>query len=209
MIVFTSKRMSLYLVSSVAIAAGACGGGSGGAEGGGDMCTQAETKLQGCGLIPQGTQITCSPPPSDERCEMDCMQNVSCSDLIAEYCNSGGGWMSACWKGCRAGNFTCRNGLAVASSHRCDGANDCSDGSDETGCSMLTCKNGHKVRADYRCDGTDDCGDGSDETGCPTFTCRNGDTILAISQCDGRSDCADGSDEVNCSADLQSVIICP
>ena len=36
---------------------------------------------------------------------------------------------------CSSGAFRCTNGQCVRSSDRCDGTRDCTDGSDETGCS--------------------------------------------------------------------------
>ena len=38
---------------------------------------------------------------------------------------------------CGTGAFWCTNGQCIRSSDRCDGTRDCTDGSDETGCSML------------------------------------------------------------------------
>ena len=38
---------------------------------------------------------------------------------------------------CESGAFQCSNLQCVRSSDRCDGIRDCSDGTDETGCSKL------------------------------------------------------------------------
>ena len=40
-----------------------------------------------------------------------------------------------CTASCQSRAFLCSNGQCVRSSDRCDGIRDCTDGSDETGCS--------------------------------------------------------------------------
>ncbi|CAH1252758.1 TMPRSS9 [Branchiostoma lanceolatum] len=104
--------------------------------------------------------------------------------------------------------YLCDNGVCVLPEYRCDGQDQCGDGSDEAGCTYscsneFQCGNGLCKPTSWVCDGKDDCGDNTDETNCTCSTefqhaCGDGTCYHVIHRCDGNRDCADGSDEDNC-----------
>ena len=76
---------------------------------------------------------------------------------------------------CGSSMFDCNNGECIHAGYKCDGDNDCRDGSDETtekcgaNCEEVdgggfACSNGRCIKTSYKCDGDNDCGDESDET---------------------------------------------
>ncbi|BFZ13664.1 hypothetical protein BsWGS_16703 [Bradybaena similaris] len=115
---------------------------------------------------------------------------------------------------CAADKQTCGNGNCVLLTWKCDGEDDCGDGSDEIDCpyttcssSSFTCRTGKCIPNQWVCDRQDDCNDGfqSDELNCynrscgqDQFKCDNGYCINHQWVCDMDDDCHDNSDEKNC-----------
>uniref|UniRef100_A0A672TQ22 MAM and LDL receptor class A domain containing 1 n=1 Tax=Strigops habroptila TaxID=2489341 RepID=A0A672TQ22_STRHB len=125
---------------------------------------------------------------------------------------------------CNSDQFTCayvQQCLPLAA--KCNGTEDCMDGSDEMNCPMempiltfpgsckqteFLCPSKGCIPSLLKCDGVSDCYLNEDEVGCPIKDCFNGSLLcastnqcIAISQrCDGIVDCIDFSpDESSCS----------
>nr|XP_032526331.1 basement membrane-specific heparan sulfate proteoglycan core protein [Danaus plexippus plexippus] len=91
---------------------------------------------------------------------------------------------------------------------RCDGKQDCDDGTDEADCQKcgvddFVCGDGRCIESSRRCDRVADCSQGEDEQGCgcspDEFRCEIDLTCIeGRKRCDGIPHCRDGSDEQDC-----------
>jgi hypothetical protein len=102
--------------------------------------------------------------------------------------------------------FSCFGGGEVPADAVCDGAQDCSDGSDENeslcggSVDLFACGDGESIPQQWVCDFEADCSNGSDEASCEAFDCGDGSSIPRNWVCDTDLDCVNGSDEQECSS---------
>jgi len=91
--------------------------------------------------------------------------------------------------------FRCLDGTCISQAGRCNGHNNCADGSDETGCDA----DEHVFVPAYLASQFECPADKHDDV---HFTCANSMCIDKVGMCNGISNCADGSDEAHCSGAL-------
>ncbi|XP_048876028.1 low-density lipoprotein receptor-related protein 1B-like isoform X1 [Brienomyrus brachyistius] len=152
-----------------------------------------------CLAVPGGRMCACADDQSLQK------NNVSCS------ASSGDGEPLRC----QADEFQCQNRRCIRAAWRCDGDDDCLDGSDEEAhacynhscpIDQFKCRSNRCIPKRWLCDGTSDCSDGEDESNftCSAqtcqpkqFACQNGRCIPEMWRCDRDDDCGDRSDETS------------
>ena len=124
-----------------------------------------------------------------------------------------------CQSNCSTATIRCEKSLkCIPFWWKCDGQDDCGDGSDEPSdcpeykCTpgQFQCTNSHCIFPTQICDRNDDCGDGSDESFCDDYSCLakqfkcsgngtvSGFCIPIERRCNRHADCPNGEDEDGC-----------
>jgi hypothetical protein len=128
-----------------------------------DACANDRRKIEGCNRV--FSRDVCETPT--DRCRTSCWARVKCDQWFAvddtgQVPPAVGRCLAKCVE-----TWTCDDRAAIRDWWRCDGAEDCADGSDEGGrCDYFRCADGQAVRESAGCDDYSDCADGSDEENC-------------------------------------------
>lgn len=170
-------------------------------------CRHLVEQFTRCDMLFSGTHLNgCLDDDPLLPCLSACVEDASCAQLEAAYCDQAFNAYAGCVNECQMGpmlpDFVCSDGMPIPAEFLCDNVEDCRDGEDED-CpeGKFICDDGLPIPLGWRCDSLLDCPDGEDEVDCPEgpmFTCADGVVLPASVQCDGVNDCADGYDELDC-----------
>lgn len=159
-----------------------------------------DARLVECGLVSEGElgpTVTASFYQPDD-CYRGCLAEAECEELRGALCATSIDALRRCDGRCA---HRCANGALVVPDARCDGRDQCGDGSDEEGCETFEC-GGVRIAVGARCNGSWDCPDGADERGCTgsgsVCTGLYGEMVYEWARCDGVHHCRDGADERGC-----------
>lgn len=157
-------------------------------------------RLEACGLLTQGEigpgSFRGFYAPND--CYQRCLAAAECEDLRRAACRTDLTLLLECDGQCALRCIS--DDAPYGVNELCDGAPQCTDGSDEADCpgnELLSCSDG-VARWGQRCDGVFACPDGYDETSCPASVCDGTREYAAWERCNGYPFCRDGADERDC-----------
>jgi hypothetical protein len=180
-------------------------------------CSTITERYRECGLLDGGRYECVNYGDDTERCETECYAAASCRSIVDLWCADAdgavrGGPLVDCLSECFGTTaFECDGNKELVGLVRCNGTEDCDDGTDEADCEEVgyLCRDGER-RIDNAlfCDGNEDCDDASDEpSDCVSeLTCDGDFDVPKFMVCDGIQHCDDGADEPADCATLVCVI---